>query len=110
MSTVDYKMSKLRKGLSFCLVIIVLLSLSNSFMFQFIDSSTIDSIEFVDESESEKETESEKDSEKESVEEFMNIYAIGYFTSIDLMNFFRSHCCNPSQEYIDILTPPPEFI
>ena len=108
MSINDYMILKLRKAINLCLVLIVLLSLSNSFIFQFIDSPIVDSIECADSSEGEREA--EKESEKKGVDdEFIGTLAFGQYTDMSKINSERTHCCFNSNAYIVITTPPPQF-
>ncbi len=99
-----------RKIVNLSLSIVILLSLSNSVIFQFADSIMDDVIEHAESSEMEKESESKKESEKKGIDdEFFGNLNLGRGTGLDKMYSLgnRMHC--HSSTYLDISTPPPEL-
>jgi len=97
------------KTIRLCIVVIVLFSISNSFIFHFIDSAGFDFIEYTDFAEGETETESEKESEKEIEDEFLKTSNLGRHGIFNELNTINSHSYYHTHAYIDISIPPPEF-
>ena len=101
----------LQRALRICIVFILILSISNGFIFQFVDSIGFDFIEYSDFAEGEAETESEKESENEGIEgEFLKSPNLGRHAILKELNATNFHCYYYGNAYVDISTPPPDFI
>jgi len=99
-----------RKAIRICVVLLMLLSITNGFIFQCIESTGFDFIEYTDFAEGETERESEKESEKEGIDdEFWKTANSEKYASLNQLINAGFHCYYRSNAYLDISTPPPEL-
>ena len=90
----------------FCVVfsVILLLSLTNTYVFQFLDSPVFDAIECT-------ETDGESETEKEQIDdEYVRFILSSRHYSLDTSTLFEDMSINHDNAHMDIFTPPPEFI